>query len=251
MFKKENFPTTLFVSASLLAFVVFVALYIVFSLNFNQYARDNRPVAEKPYVKYFLKDANKNQDQMMTRVPNLSDILAGPIITADDPALGSIGVPVDIVIYSDFKCRYCIDQEKIIKQALEKYQGKVRLVWKDYPEKDLGSESFQAAVAARCAAVQGKFWEYHDLLFVETGSLNDEVYLDLAKRAGLDKGVFDDCLENQSTRKYILSNMTEADALEISGVPFVYVNDQKLSGEISFDDLCKEIDSQLQKNNGQ
>jgi len=251
MFKKENFPTTLFVSASLLAFIVFVVLFMIFSMNARQFVADNQPASSKPYSRLFLKEPIKSADQMTTRVPSLSDVLAGPIITEDDPALGEVGAPVDIVMFSDFKCRYCLDQEKEIKKALEKYHGKVRFTWKDYPEKNIGSESFQAAVAARCAAEQGKFWEYHDLLLAQIHGLDESVYADLAKNLNLDTQIFEECWDSQRTRKYILNNMTEADALEISGVPFVYVNDQKISGEINFDDLCKEIDSQLQKNNGQ
>ena len=247
MFKKEKFPTTLFVAASILAFIVFTLLFFVFSINLGGKVMTSENQIEKPFGKYFLKDTSKMNDPMMTRVPDLQDVLAGPIITEDDPGIGPLDDSVYVVIYSDFKCEYCANQEKILQLATSAYSDKVRFVWKDYPEVNLMSESFMASVAARCAGEQGKFWEYHDKLFSQNDILNEESLNEIAKGVDLDRSMFTDCLENQSTRKYILNNMIEADALGITGIPFIYVNDQKISGEITFESLKKIIDAELEK----
>jgi protein-disulfide isomerase len=59
--------------------------------------------------------------------------------------------------------------------------------------------------------------------------------------------IFRDCFKNQKTRNLIIDNMTEAEALGIDGIPFMYVNDQQLVGELNYDDLKKVIDIQLEK----
>ncbi len=78
-------------------------------------------------------------------------MLTGPIITNVDPSQGARNAPVTIVEFSDYVCNYCKEQESTIKQLIEAYQDKVRLIWKDYPESNYLSLSFQAAVAARSA----------------------------------------------------------------------------------------------------
>ncbi|MDO8260725.1 MAG: hypothetical protein Q7T50_04495, partial [Candidatus Magasanikbacteria bacterium] len=90
MFKKEKFPTTLFVAASILAFIVFTLLFFVFSINLTGKVMTSENQIEKPFGKYFLKDTSKMNDPMMTRVPDLQDVLAGPIITEDDPGIGPL-----------------------------------------------------------------------------------------------------------------------------------------------------------------
>lgn len=247
MFKKEKFPTTLFVAASILAFIVFTLLFIVFSINLGTMSGPSESTKNAPFQKFFIKDFEKMKDPMMTRVPSLSDLLAGPILNDVDPGIGPLDSPVNVVIYSDFKCEYCASQEKILKLAVGEYGNKVRFIWKDYPEVNLMSESFQASVAARCAGQQGKFWEYHDKLFSQTVVLNEDSLKEIAKGVDLDRSLFGDCLENQSTRKLILDNMAEAEALGISGIPFVYVNDQKISGEITYESLKKIINGELEK----
>jgi len=250
MFKKENFPTTLFVTASILAFIVFVLLFFVFSFvmidktnsDFKQGSVNNSTPN-----KYFLKDNNEMTDPMMTRVPTLKNMLAGPVINDVDPSMGPKDAPVNIVIYSDFKCDYCANQEKVVKNAMAVYKDKVRFIWKDYPEVDLTSPSFQASVAGRCAQAQGNFWNFHDLIFDRQRDISRENLYQIAKDLSFNMNDFKDCYENQTTRKLILDDMTEADALGITGIPFMYVNDQQLSGEVTFETLKKIIDTQLEK----
>jgi protein-disulfide isomerase len=123
----------------------------------------------------------------------------------------------------------------------------VKFIWKDYPEANLEADSFQASVAARCAQKQGAFWNYHDLLFDREEALNENNFYQIAQDLDLDMDIFRDCFKNQKTRNLIIDNMTEAEALGIDGIPFMYVNDQQLVGELNYDDLKKVIDIQLEK----
>ena len=87
-------------------------------------------------------------------------------VTTSDFVTGNQNAPVTIVLYVDFQCPFCGKFFKETEQtALANYikDGKVKLVSRDFAF--LGDESIKAAEAARCAADQGKFWEYHDYLF--------------------------------------------------------------------------------------
>lgn len=246
-FKKPKLPTTIFVIASFVALLLFICFFLTLRATFY----NNLLAQYQPGQKYFIKkDLNTKDDPMMTKKKDLKDILAGPIISYRDPSLGNIDSPVTIVEFSDFKCDYCIEQEKELKNILAKYQDKVRLIWKDYPEADMATESFQAAKAARCADQQGKFWAYHDLLFANNSKFNKDIFYQIAKTIDLDTDSFDKCFKGKGVENLINDNMAEANILDINGIPFLYVNDQEIMGNITGDDLDRIIKLELSKAGG-
>ena len=236
-FIESKIGIIIFISASLSALLFYVVL------SSGRVSTDNHG-----QDKYFLNENYDNGDELITKVPNLSDMLAGPIISWDDPNQGDKYAKVILVEYADFKCDYCRAQEQNLKRILDKYRGLVRLIWKDYPETDESSESFQAALAGRCANEQGLFWEYHDFLFEYNDDLSRENLIHLANLAGLNERDFMDCIDNdQEHADQIRSNMTEADALGITGIPFVYVNNQELFGNSSYEDLELLVEIELSR----
>ena len=185
----------------------------------------------------------------MTKIPNLKDMLRGPIINTVDPTIGNRDAKVYIVEFSDFACDYCYNQEKKIKQILEKYKDEVIMIWKDYPESNLNSESYQSAIYARCAQKQNKFWEFHDQLYENAKNLNKQKYYEIAENLKLDLDEFKLCSKSKRIKKLINDNITEANALDIKGIPFIYINDQEIMGEIDISDLEKIIEIEINKDN--
>jgi protein-disulfide isomerase len=86
------------------------------------------------------------------------------IRTGTNPPRGSANASAVIVMFSDYECPYCKAAEPTVKQILQQNSGKVSVYFRDYP---LPIHPFaeKAAEASRCAGEQGKYWEYHDLLF--------------------------------------------------------------------------------------
>jgi protein-disulfide isomerase len=86
------------------------------------------------------------------------------IKTGTNAPQGSANASVVIVIFSDYQCPYCKLAEPTVKQILNQNAGKVSVYFRDYP---LPIHLFaeKAAEASKCAGEQGKYWEYHDLLF--------------------------------------------------------------------------------------
>ncbi|MFH1427150.1 MAG: thioredoxin domain-containing protein [Patescibacteria group bacterium] len=244
MLKKENFPIKLFIIASLLSFLILGTLFVLLSINFKYPKLVNDNLSED---RYFFKQNYNKSDPLITKVPSLDNILSGPIISNLDPSLGPKEAKVSVIIFSDFKCDYCLKQEQVLKTIISKYGEQIRLIWKDYPETDRNSESFQAAVAARCAYAQEKFWPYHDLLFASKQNYNKDFFIKLAKEIGLSLNNFTLCLDDVKTYQQIENNILEAQALNINGVPFIYINDQEIMGETSLAELEKIINAELEK----
>lgn len=242
LLKKPKFSSSLFVASSLSAFVIVCIFYLYLSFATSFIGRSNSGSADT----YYLKGGISQNDPLLTKRPDLKDMLAGPIISSLDPSLGEIDAPVVIVEFSDFTCAYCQNQERVIKKVMSVYKDKLKLLWKDYPDGNINSISYQAAVAARCAGEQNKFWLYHDALYEQKIRDND-TFTEIADQLKLNKKIFNDCLNSGRFRQLINDNIKEANALDITGVPFVYINDQEVMGEINFEDLEKIIKLELAK----
>jgi protein-disulfide isomerase len=244
-FNIKRIPTWLFVIFSLAIFCFIGILYFWASLPYYYIATPTRSANDR----YYFQTDSSTIDPLITKNPNLSDMLAGPIITSADPSLGDTTASVAIVEFADFACDYCYREEQSLRQIVNKYQDKIFLVWKDYPESDKTSVSYQAAVAARCADNQVKFWPYHDLLFAQKNDLNRDKFISLAQSLGLDMNSFIDCLDREKTAQSVDDNIEEANALDINGVPFIFINDQQIMGEASLDDIEKIIGIELGEGN--
>ena len=112
-------------------------------------------------------------------------------------------------------------------------EGTLRIEWRDFPYQ--GQESVDAALAARAAQAQGKFWEYHDLLYNNqssgnSGGYSEENLLALAEEAGLDERRFAEDLGSARYESVVQADFREGQNLGISGTPTFYINDQVLVG---------------------
>ncbi|MBA2713218.1 MAG: thioredoxin domain-containing protein [Rubrobacteraceae bacterium] len=118
-------------------------------------------------------------------------------------------------------------EPKLYKEYVE--DGTLRIEWRDFPYR--GQESVNAAVAARSAQAQGKFWEYHDLLYDNQASgYSDENLLSYAKEAGLDTRRFEDDYESARYAGLVQADFQRGQNIGVNGTPTFFINDQVLVG---------------------
>ena len=120
-------------------------------------------------------------------------------------------------------------------ELYERYvkDGTLRLEWKDFPYQ--GRESVTAALAARTAQAQGRFWEYHDLIYENqssgnSGGYNEESLTALAEEAGLDVDRFREDLKGARYDDVVQADFREGQDLGISGTPTFFINGRALVG---------------------
>jgi len=156
---------------------------------------------------------------------------AGSAEVTIDPALarGPADAPVTIVEFSDYQCPSCNRAQPALGQAMKEFEGMVRLVHKDYPS-PLHPGARPAAEAARCAAAQGVFWEYHDMLYLAVPDFSRDDLLRYAERLSLDGQAFATCLDTRQFRSQIDADVREARALKLPGTPSFLVNGKPLIG---------------------
>jgi len=122
-------------------------------------------------------------------------------------------------------------EPKLVEKYVE--DGTLRLEWRDFPYQ--GQESTNAALAARAAQAQGKFWEYHDLLYHNqssgnSGGYSDENLIRLAHEAGLDVKEFEQDLASGRYEPVVETDFREGQQRGISGTPTFIVNGTVLAG---------------------
>ena len=118
-------------------------------------------------------------------------------------------------------------EPKLYKEYVK--DGTLRIECRDFPYR--GGESVNAAVAARAAQAQGKFWEYHDLLYDNQSSgYSDENLIALAKEAGLDTQEFESDYENARYEPSVRADFQKGLNLGVNGTPTFFINDKMLVG---------------------
>lgn len=165
-----------------------------------------------------------------------------------DPALarGPADAAVTILEFSDFQCPSCRRAQPALGQIMKEFEGKVRLVHKDFPV-PTHKDALSAAEAARCAAAQGVFWEYHDLLYLAVPDFSRDDLVGYAGRLSLDRQAFATCLDTHQFRKEIEADVREGRALKLRGTPTFLVNGKPLVGAQSIEAFREAIRDALRE----
>jgi len=161
------------------------------------------------------------------------------------PVRGATEAAVTVVEFSDFQCPFCKQAHPTLAQVLERYRGKVRLVYRDFPLEGLHPQARRAAEAARCARDQGKFWEFHDLLFTNSPQAADGDLKRYATQTGLDVTKFEGCLASGVHKAAVQRDIDEGTRLGVTGTPAFFVNGRPLSGAQPFEAFARMIDEEL------
>ena len=133
----------------------------------------------------------------------------------------------------------------LFEQVLDKYPDTVKIVFKHYPLA-FHKQALPAALASMAAGEQGKFWEYHDELFLHQNSLSSDKYLEIAQNMGLDLKMFSLDMMRPSIRKKVEQDISDAQKAGVTGTPTLFVNGRKVKKR-NFDAMGKLIDNELAK----
>jgi protein-disulfide isomerase len=130
--------------------------------------------------------------------------------------------------------------------VLKEYDGRVRLVFKDFPlpSHDLAMGAHEAA---RCAGAQQRYWPYHDRLFEEQPRFQRDQLVRYAIDLGLDRERFTRCLDSHAEEPAVRASREEGRALGVRSTPTFMVNGSPLVGAQPVDAFRQAIDDALRK----
>lgn len=167
------------------------------------------------------------------------------VATKGAPLRGDEQAAVTLVEFSDFHCPFCKRVQPTLTTLLDRYPGKVKLVFRDLPLAQLHPQAPRAAEAARCAQDQGKFWEYHDVLFQQAPKASDEDLKQFATDVGLDGEKFAGCLSENVHRGAVQRDIEEATKLGLEGTPAFFINGRPITGAQPLEKFVQIIDEEL------
>jgi protein-disulfide isomerase len=157
---------------------------------------------------------------------------------------GNPQAAVTVMEFADLQCPACqTAHAQITAPLLEKYGTQIRFTFKHFPLRSIHRYALEAAMASECAADQGKFWEYVDMVYSEQKKLDVDQLSVWAKNLGLDLGIFDRCMNSKIKRSTVLADYDEGQKLGVTGTPSYFVNGKKI--ESGVDTLSKAIEEAL------
>jgi len=193
----------------------------------------------------------KDGGLLILSLANMSEKLEPPRINVsvdDDPYKGSKDAKVIIIEFSDYACPYCAKFElQILPTIMKEYDNKVMFVFRDFPVH--GGPSLKAAEAADCAGDQGKFWEYHKLLFEkQTEWYSNLSMLEIyASEVGLNVTKFKECLNSGKYEGEVMKDREDGAKAGVTGTPTIFVNGRKIEGAQPYEVFKQVIDEELGK----
>ncbi len=194
------------------------------------------------------------QSDADTPTPQAPSLAVRPI-ASDDHIRGSENAKITILEYSDLECPFCKVFHESMAQLLRDYPDDVRWVYRHAPLEQLHQKAFAEANAAECAADQGKFWEFTDVIFSTTHS-NDFINLDdlpeYARQAGVENiAQFEACVAGDLHRDKIEADLQDGIAAGLRGTPFNMIifadgTKQQLGGGVPYERLKATVEPLLQ-----
>jgi protein-disulfide isomerase len=191
--------------------------------------------------------AKANYLQSLRSQAHVALMLAPPrlnISLENAPVLGPRNAPVTLIEYGDFECAYCQQVYPELKKLEAAYNGKLAVVFKDLPL-PMHPQAQKAAEAAHCAGSQGKYWEYHDLLF-SSKRLDIPALKEQALALHLDNAGFNKCLDSGEQAAAVKTQALEGQKFGLSGTPSFFINGRFLTGAIGYEAFRAVVDEELE-----
>lgn len=206
----------------------------------------------KKQIKGYLKSQKiqESEDKLKEKLlkeAKIETFLKSPkmeLSKGNEPKKGKEGAPIIIVEFTDFQCPYCSRAQSTLEKIFSDYPDKVQLIFKDLPL-DFHKQAKDAHIASHCASEQGKFWEYHDILFKNQSQLFPDKLKEYAQQLQLDIEKFNKCFEERKYEKYVNDNVNQAQSLGITGTPTFFVNGRIVRGAQPYDAFKQIIDEEL------
>ncbi len=181
-------------------------------------------------------------------LPSFAELATVEVGMEGRPYRGPDDALVTLVEFTDYECPYCGQYfRETYPNLLTEYEGKLGYVVRNFPISALHPQAQKAAEAAECAYEQGKFWEYHDLLFERApvlGVLSLKAY---AADLGLDTGTFNTCVDSGRKADMVAQDMEDGIEYGVGATPTFFLNGRRLVGAVPLADFKSYMDAALEE----
>ena len=201
--------------------------------------------AEQERAEAFLAEL-KTKYASKTALP-FPDLPRVDVSKDDDPVRGNPNAALTVIQFAEFQCPYCGRAKETVDKVLKNYDGKVNMVFRDYP---LGfhDRAIPAAIAANCAGAQGKYWEIWDAMMSNQRALTDADLEGYATKAGVaNMDTWHQCLRDPAQVEEVRKDMKDGETAGVTGTPAFFINGVMISGAQPYEKFSSIIDRELAK----
>lgn len=163
-------------------------------------------------------------------------------------SIGSLSAPVKIIEFSDFQCPACREGSFVLKRYLKRHPGQIYLEQRYFPVGAIHRHAYRSAYFAECAAQQGVFWEFYELLFKRqsewdelSGEDADEMFLQMAFSLKLDVDRLQVCVDSSKTHSVILEDKVNGEKFGAKATPTYFINGSMVVGTDSLERMLAKV----------
>jgi protein-disulfide isomerase len=160
-----------------------------------------------------------------------------------DHVRGSRGAELELVMFGDFQCPFCLGAQSILRRVHERLDGRFLFAFRHLPIPERHPLAPLAAEASEAAAVQGQFWEYHDALYANQPKLSPETILAVAGDLGLDVDRMQAELDSGAHRDRVARDVASAQASGATGTPTFFIDGKRFFGAYDAGSLVEALEA--------
>ena len=171
------------------------------------------------------------------------DELLSPPLEDLDHVRGERDAPLELVMFGDFQCPFCLGAQSILRRVRERLGERLLFGFRHLPIPERHPLAPSAAEASEAAAAQGNFWEYHDALYAAQPKLSREVMLEVGRDLGLDAERMASEMDAGTHRDRVARDVASAEASGATGTPTFYVNGKRFFGAYDASSLVEALEA--------
>jgi protein-disulfide isomerase len=173
--------------------------------------------------------------------PDLASSDLKVAVSENEHVVGSPTAAVTLVEYGDFGCRFCEEADSVVKSLQARFGRNLRFVFRHNPRGELHAHARLAAEASEAAALQGKFWGMHDMLFARPKALEEPDLVRYAITLGLDAEKFSTDLHSPAVAKHVRDDEVGGAHSNIITTPTFFINGARFNGTPDLETLSAAI----------
>jgi len=160
-----------------------------------------------------------------------------------DHVRGEPDAPLELVMFGDFQCPFCLGAQSVLRRVHERLDGRLLFAFRHLPIPERHPLAPLAAEASEAAAAQGDFWEYHDALFAAQPRLSRETMLEVGRELGLDAERMATEIDSGAHRDRVARDLASAGASDATGTPTFFVNGERFFGAYDASSLVEVLEA--------
>jgi len=168
-----------------------------------------------------------------------------PPVSAKDNIQGNENAIIELVEYGDYECPFCGRAYPIVKKIQEKVGNRLKFIFRNFPLTKIHHHAKLAAVATEAAAIQGKFWEMHDIVFENQKLMNHYALVNYARQVGLNLTQFENDLAKSELFEKVETDFVSGLRSGVNATPTFFINGEKYNGSWEEEPLGKYIEEQI------